>query len=119
MKNLTSHQEPQEQLYSSRNVYFVQETQRTADGAYKVCVVSDGISGYSLTDWEWDCSFEEAEKLAKRFHETYEKLAPLFGYETRQETKEFDENSPNGKLMIAVCGKILEILQAQKALEEK
>lgn len=42
-------------------------------------------------------------ELAILFHNTYERLAPNYGYETREETKRFDENSPNGKLMIAVC----------------
>jgi hypothetical protein len=43
------------------------------------------------------------EKLARRFHETYERLAPSFGYETRTETRQFDPTTPNGRLMIAVC----------------
>jgi hypothetical protein len=47
-------------------------------------------------------------KLAILFHETYERLAPSFGYETRDDTKKFDKNSKNGKLMIAVCREILE-----------
>lgn len=45
----------------------------------------------------------DAEALARRFHETYERLAPQFGYETRQETRQFDPTTPNGRLMIAVC----------------
>jgi len=45
-------------------------------------------------------------ELAKLFHTTYERLAPNFGYETRADTKEFDANSPNGKLMVAVCVEI-------------
>ena len=49
-------------------------------------------------------------ELAKAFHDTYEKLAPQYGYETRDDTKEFDANSPNGQLMIAVCRKIKSIL---------
>lgn len=48
-----------------------------------------------------------AEELAVLFHETYERLAPEFGYETKPETRKFDETSPNGKLMIAVCAEIL------------
>lgn len=48
----------------------------------------------------------QSEALARKFHETYERLAPSFGYETRPETKAFDPNSPNGKLMIAVCNEI-------------
>ena len=49
----------------------------------------------------------DAEKLAMLFHETYERLAPQFGYTTRIETQVFDPNTPNGKLMIAVCNEIL------------
>jgi hypothetical protein len=49
-------------------------------------------------------------ELAKTFHLLYESFAPSFGYETREETREFDENSNNGKLMIAVCEKILSII---------
>jgi hypothetical protein len=53
-----------------------------------------------------------AEELAQEFHETYERLAPQFGYETREETREFDPCSPNGRLMIAVCGEV--IVQARE-----
>lgn len=53
-----------------------------------------------------------AEQLARFFHDTYEELAPQFGYETRKETRKFDKDSPNGKLMIAVCERVL-------ALEKK
>lgn len=52
-----------------------------------------------------------AKELAILFHETYEKLAPDYGYETRKETRKFDETSPNGRLMIAVCGEILQELK--------
>lgn len=50
----------------------------------------------------------QAENLARKFHDTYEELAPSFGYETRKDTKQFDPESPNGRLMIAVCAKLLE-----------
>lgn len=46
-------------------------------------------------------------EAAVLFHETYERLAPSFGYETRQDTKTFDHESKNGKLMIAVCGEVI------------
>ena len=46
------------------------------------------------------------ELLARQFHEAYERLAPSFGYQTKPETREFDPESPNGKLMIAVCAEI-------------
>lgn len=44
--------------------------------------------------------------LAVLFHVTYEKLAPQNGYETRTETRVFDPESANGKLMIATCAEI-------------
>ena len=46
-------------------------------------------------------------KLAELFHDTYERLAPSFGYSTRDDTKQFDPESANGRLMIAVCGEII------------
>jgi len=45
--------------------------------------------------------------LAKKFHRLYEELAPKYGYETREDTKDFDSESQNGKLMIAVCERLL------------
>lgn len=52
----------------------------------------------------------EAENLARRFHETYERLAPQFGYETRRESAKPWEEVPeqNRNLMIAVCAEILD-----------
>ena len=55
-----------------------------------------------------------AEELAGKFHETYERLAPSFGYETRKETRAFDPDSPNGKLMIAVCREIAQPLADER-----
>ncbi len=40
-------------------------------------------------------------------HRAYERLAPSFGYETRQETRAFDPESKNGRLMVAVCGELM------------
>ncbi len=48
-----------------------------------------------------------AEELAVMFHDTYERLAPKYGYETRGDTKHFNPRSPNGRLMIAVCADLL------------
>jgi hypothetical protein len=45
--------------------------------------------------------------LAIRFHNIYERLAPDFGYETRTGTRDFNPETPNGKLMVAVCNEIL------------
>ena len=47
------------------------------------------------------------EKMAEFFHDTYEQLAPRFGYKTRIDTKEFNKESPNGRLMMAVCNEML------------
>ena len=49
--------------------------------------------------------------LAVLFHHTYEKLAPSSGYETRKETRIFDPESPNGKLMIVVCKEVQSALR--------
>jgi len=56
-----------------------------------------------------------AERVAVVFHEAYERLAPQFGYETREETKTFDKNSANGQLMIAVCKEVLDWLDSEMA----
>jgi len=53
---------------------------------------------------------KEIRELAEKFHEAYERLAPEYGYETRPETKQFDPESPNGKLMIAVCDELLDTM---------
>ena len=36
----------------------------------------------------------------------YERLAPEYGYVTREETKVSNPDSPNGQLMIAVCSEV-------------
>ena len=54
----------------------------------------------------------KAEELAKFFHETYEKLAPRFGYKTREASAKTwgDVPEQNRGLMIAVAEKVLERL---------
>lgn len=47
-------------------------------------------------------------EMAVFFHETYERHAPSFGYATREDTKQFDPSSNNGRLMQAVCAEWLE-----------
>ena len=61
-------------------------------------------------------TLEEVE-LAILFHNTYERLAPSFGYETRLDTKSFEINTPNGMLMIAVCKEIIK-WQEQKMYKQ-
>lgn len=60
------------------------------------------------------CKAVRAEALAQRFHETYERLAPSFAYETRKASaKPWAEVPDNNKrLMIAVCSEILASLYA-------
>ena len=41
------------------------------------------------------------------FHRTYERLAPFYGYETREETRHFDPASTNGQLMLKTCEELL------------
>lgn len=52
------------------------------------------------------------EQLAKQFHDTYERLAPDFGYNTRKESavdwKDVPDN--NKLLMIETCKQIIESL---------
>lgn len=51
----------------------------------------------------------DAEALARRFHETYERLAPSFGYETRKASAVPWERVPeqNKALMRAVAAELL------------
>lgn len=55
---------------------------------------------------------KEIEEFAKLFHDIYEKLAPDFGYHTRPEYREWNTNTNNAQLMMAVCEIVLaEILK--------
>jgi hypothetical protein len=57
----------------------------------------------------------DALRMATFFHDTYERLAPSFGYETRQDTRRFDPDSANGRLMQAVCAEWLRAAVQQPA----
>ena len=50
-----------------------------------------------------------AEDLAKSFHDTYERLAPSFSYETRKESAVPWDEVPekNRRLMVAVCSEFV------------
>ena len=50
---------------------------------------------------------EEILEITKKFHDTYEKLSKEYNYETRKETRVFDINSSNGKLMYATVNEII------------
>ena len=61
---------------------------------------------------------EEIKKYTEMFHNTYEMLAPKYGYETRGDTKQLDFDSPNGKLMYSTIEKIVcPILEENKQLK--
>ena len=63
---------------------------------------------------------EEIKEYTLKFHKYYERLAPNYGYETRKDTKEFDFNSNNGKLMYATVNEIISpLLQKVEQLENK
>ena len=50
---------------------------------------------------------DTAEALAERFHSTYERLAPSFGYQTRAESAVAWAEVPHKELMIATCAELL------------
>jgi Caspase domain len=56
----------------------------------------------------------DAESVARLFHETYERLAPAFGYDTREATRVPWEEVPerNKRLMIATTAEVLAMLFA-------
>lgn len=61
---------------------------------------------------------KEILEITKNFHDMYEKLASEYNYETREDTKVFDINSNNGKLMYATVNEIVSpILKENKQLK--
>jgi hypothetical protein len=60
------------------------------------------------------------EKLAELFHSTYERLAPDFNYQTRKASAVAWADVPdnNKRLMIAVTGEILTILNDETCDKE-
>ena len=57
-------------------------------------------------------TLESPETVAKHFHEAYERLAPDYGYKTREASAVPWEEVPeqNRNLMIAVCRELIERL---------
>ncbi len=57
-----------------------------------------------------------AENLARRFHETYEVLAPNYGYKTREESrKPWADIPPNNRaLMIATADVLLDEMEVER-----
>ncbi len=63
---------------------------------------------------------KEILEITKRFHDTYEKLSSDYNYETRKDTKAFDVNSSNGKLMYATVSEVVNpILEENKQLNKR
>ena len=63
---------------------------------------------------------EEILEITQKFHDTYEKLAGEYAYKTREDTKVFDINSNNGKLMYATVNKIVSpILKENQELKRQ
>lgn len=62
-----------------------------------------------------------AEQVARLFHETYERLAPDFGYKTRTASAvPWDEvPGPNRSLMIAVAAEVAPAIRARAAAAER
>jgi hypothetical protein len=80
---------------------------------------ADNIPASERTKRESEPQEWTPETLARFFHETYETLAPGFGYETRPETREFNPESKNGRLMVAVCDAVLIRFNAELATERE
>ena len=63
---------------------------------------------------------KEILEITKKLHDTYEKLASEYTYETREDTKVFDINSNNGKLMYATVNEIVSpILEENQELKKQ
>ena len=56
-----------------------------------------------------------AHEVAKLFHENYERLAPQFGYETREASSLPWEDVPerNKQLMIATCREVMRVIKRE------
>lgn len=80
-------------IYCKKHVFSPEHRQRQRDNMKQ-----------DKYNWEEiEKAYPEAYEWARKFHNLYEENAPLFGYETRKETKEFDPKSNNGRLMAYVC----------------
>ena len=55
----------------------------------------------------------QAEQLAQYFHESYERLAPEYGYTTRKDSAWYKVPETNRALMVAVASEVLTWMQEQ------
>jgi hypothetical protein len=58
---------------------------------------------------------DEAIEAARAFHDAYERLAAETGYVTRPDTRDFDPETLNGRLMIATTRAVAPILMEHGA----
>jgi hypothetical protein len=77
--------------------------------------------GSSCSSTKEHAAMINAETLARRFHEAYERLAPTFDYVTREATAVPWDDVPeqNKRLMIAVCAEILDALHQPPRRERR
>ena len=79
------------------------------DGPMSRHAIAEWIEAEGITPPDgWVLVENNPRLLARKFHAFYEGYSSAVGYSTRDDTKIFDENSPNGRLMIATCAAILE-----------
>ena len=80
---------------------------RGASASFCDKIMSGMIWFWELQERPQRMNTSSPQDLAKLFHETYERMAPSFGYQTRPETRDFRPDTPNGQLMIAVAAEVL------------
>lgn len=76
---------------------------------YHQLAQSDLLGDSPAFTYQGESHMPDAEVVARLFHEAYERLAPAFGYVTRDETRVPWEQVPerNRRLMIAVAAEVL------------
>lgn len=102
-----------------RDLYFAALRSNTVEltplGRFYRQLASDGLLGRTPSfSGHGRRAMPNAESVAKLFHDTYERLAPAFGYDTRPETRVPWDKVPerNKRLMIAVTAEVLAMLFA-------
>lgn len=85
-----------------------------ADGFSRRCAVA-AIDGF-LSSAGQEAPQLTDEQIARHFHEAYERLAPAFGYETREASRKAWADVPenNKALMIAVVAEVRALLQTKE-----
>ena len=66
-----------------------------------------GVAAAHAAACDIGLEMNDDERIARQFHATYERLSAEYGYHTRLDTREFDPESPNGRLMIATVREVI------------